>query len=174
MKRYTSPQRCLIGVLSTFLLTFIFMVPSESLALESESLNTIILINGDAVLVKIDQKGEILKKYINVPEYFSSGRSHESLVQRAIGKIKGLSRVHRVYDEDHFMSARSIAQVEEKISLENEWKERQINNISTSFGTSAALSTIFIPQVDQDLLDIEYYYRPTNRIRPSYERDKKA
>lgn len=101
---------------SCLLIAFIFsatlIIPQTASAAEVDYQNTIILINGDAVLVKLGPKGEILKKYINVPDYFTSGRNHESLVQRAVSRVKELSAVHRVYDTDHFMSQESIAQAE--------------------------------------------------------------
>lgn len=155
------------------MLTFLSVIPGESLASEAESLNTIILINGEAVLVKIDQKGEILKKYINVPEYFTSSRSHESLVQRALGKVKGLSSVHRVYDEDHhFMSTKALAQHSNIIDKEKEWCASVLLNPSPCTQILTGLESPYSITTDiwPNLSDL--YYRPTNRIRPSFSRTK--
>lgn len=80
------------------------VLPAISFGANKKSQTTIILINSKAVLVELGAKGEVLKEYINVPDYFTSYRSHESLVERSIRKIKGLSRVHKSFDPNHFLS----------------------------------------------------------------------
>jgi hypothetical protein len=79
----------------------------SAFASSAKSQTTIILINGNAVLVELGSKGEVYKEYINVPDYFTSYRSHESLVERSIKRVKGLSRVHKSYDKEHFLSSES-------------------------------------------------------------------
>lgn len=76
-------------------------------ASSAKSQTTIVLINGNAVLVELGSKGEIFKEYINVPDYFTSYRSHESLVERSIKRVKGLSKVHKTFDSEHFLSSES-------------------------------------------------------------------
>ena len=89
------------------LASVIFILTSVNSATGAEDVYTdIILINGVAVLADYDQKGEILKEYAEVPYYFSSYQSHETIVERTTAKFKGLSaKPHKVLDENHFLSA---------------------------------------------------------------------
>lgn len=54
---------------------------------------TIILINSEAFLVDLDQTGEVMKKHMAVPDYFSSKYAHETQVRRSMAKVKGLSSI---------------------------------------------------------------------------------
>ena len=84
----------------------IFVLSSTSSAFGAEDIYTdIILINGVAVLADYDQKGEVLKEYAEVPYYFSSYQSHETIVEKTTAKFKGLSaKPHKVFDNNHFLS----------------------------------------------------------------------
>jgi hypothetical protein len=85
----------------------LIILASVNKAIASGDVHTdIILINGVAVLADYDQKGEILKEYAEVPYYFSSYQSHETIVKKTTAKFKGLSaKPHKVFDENHFLSA---------------------------------------------------------------------
>ncbi len=55
---------------------------------DEEFITTIILINRQAELVDIDSSGEILKRHVAIPDYFSSGRSHRSSLRKSLQLIK--------------------------------------------------------------------------------------
>ncbi len=67
-----------------FLTTFTSLIASS----ESEVITTIILIDRQAELVDVDQFGEVLRRHVAVPDYFSSGRSHNSSLRRSLKKVK--------------------------------------------------------------------------------------
>lgn len=60
---------------------------------ESEVITTIILINRQAELVDVDTEGEILKRHVAIPDYFSSGRSHKSSLKKSLSLIKDYGSV---------------------------------------------------------------------------------
>jgi len=55
---------------------------------EEEIITTIILINSQAELVDMDREGEILRRHLAIPDYFSSGRSHNNSLRRSLDQIK--------------------------------------------------------------------------------------
>jgi len=55
---------------------------------EEEIITAIILINSQAELVDMDQEGEILRRHLAIPDYFSSGRSHKNSLRRSLNQIK--------------------------------------------------------------------------------------
>lgn len=68
-----------------------FFLSANFLALasaESEVITTIILINREAELVDLDEQGEVLKRYVAIPDYFSSGRSHNSSLRKSLAQLK--------------------------------------------------------------------------------------
>ena len=90
------------------LLTVLTLILGTSNTLRSSEdvFTNIILINGKAVLADFDYKGEIIKKYSEIPYYFSTYRSHESIVKSTTLKYKGLSvRAHKLFDANHFLAA---------------------------------------------------------------------
>lgn len=74
-------------------LSVYFINPSETLAGDEAVMTTIILINSEAMLVDLDERGEILKQHILVADYFTSSQSHEALVRRSIDRIRDLSDI---------------------------------------------------------------------------------
>ena len=98
-----SLKKVLLGLLASV----IIILSSVNSATGAEDVYTdIILINGVAVLADYDKKGEILKEYAQVPYYFSSYQSHETIVERTTAEFKGLSaKPHKVFDDNHFLSA---------------------------------------------------------------------
>ncbi len=75
-----------------FLLLLTILVSLTFLRSEKDvMMTTIILINSEAVLVDLDERGEILNQHIRVSDYFTSSQSHETLVRRSINRMKGLS-----------------------------------------------------------------------------------
>ncbi len=90
---------------------FVFIVLSSTTlwSTNDDIYTDIILINGTAVLVDFDYKGEIIKKYSEIPFYFSSYMSHESIVRNSTIKYKGLSlsKPHKVFDTGHFLSGQT-------------------------------------------------------------------
>lgn len=61
---------------------------------DSKVLTNIILINGEAYLVDMDERGEILKQHIYVADYFTSRQSHETLVRRSINRVQGIGSIN--------------------------------------------------------------------------------
>ena len=91
------------------LFSFVF---SAIYASDTDVLTTIILIDGEAELVDVGPGGEILKRYIAVPDYFSSPSSHSSIVRRSLNRYRNLSNVEN-------STANDIAQVTDKTEEEN-------------------------------------------------------
>ena len=91
-----------LPVLTVFLAMVCF---TSAYATDDDVYTNIILINGTAILADFDHKGEIIKKYSEIPYYFSSYQSHETIVKRSMVKHKGLStRDHKLFDKNHFLA----------------------------------------------------------------------
>jgi len=54
----------------------------------SETITTIILIDRVAELVELTEDGEVLQRHLAVPDYFSSGRSHNTSLKQSLAKLK--------------------------------------------------------------------------------------
>jgi len=73
------------GLLSVFFITFSSFLFASS---DADALTTIILINRQAELVDVSPDGEVLKRHVSVPDYFSSGRSHQNSLRRSLKLLK--------------------------------------------------------------------------------------
>ena len=102
-------KKSLHSLLSCFV--FIVLCSVTLWSTDDDIYTDIILINGTAVLADYDYKGEIIKKYSEIPFYFSSYKSHESIVRNSTMKYKGLSlsKPHKVFDTGHFLSSQTGA-----------------------------------------------------------------
>lgn len=78
----------LIGKMLFVSLLFLTTFASLFASSESEVITTIILIDRQAELVDVDQFGEVLRRHVAVPDYFSSGRSHKSILRSSLKKVK--------------------------------------------------------------------------------------
>ena len=116
------------------LLIFISAGFTSELSASTEDLKTtIILINGQAALVDLNPKGEILKRYIAVPDYFTSYRSHESLVRRSIERAKSMRDIgYKAFDsKNHELSYQVNKELENIRELADDWEidgPFQLNN----------------------------------------------
>ncbi len=122
--------RCVLSVVALFMFSALSVFASNN----EDVLTDIILINGEAVLVDLDNKGEVLKKHIDIPEYFRSSRSHESLRRSSLIKAKSLSENHKIFDLNHFLS------VESEICN----MERGVDDLEISFNLDTQLSKDFV------------------------------
>jgi len=92
MKETLSSTRQSAKVLmSVFMLTFGSLLYGSS---DSEYITTIILINRQAELVDVNQDGEVLKRHMAIPDYFSSGRSHKKSLRSSLQKMKDYGAIN--------------------------------------------------------------------------------
>ncbi len=105
------------------LLLFAILGSVQLFAGREDLKTTIILIDGEAVLVDLNLKGDILKQYIHVDDYFTSWKSHESLVKRSIERAASMRDIgHKAYDVDHHeMSTLVLDQARDHDDLQKEW-----------------------------------------------------
>lgn len=68
---------------------------------DSEIITTIILINRQAELVDVNSDGEVLKRHLAVPDYFSSGRSHNRSLKKSLSLLKTYGAVEET--PNHFL-----------------------------------------------------------------------
>jgi len=78
----------------SLLATIAFVALLITSTLSAENKTDIILINGMPALAEVTTKGALVKKIIDVPDYFRSSRSHASLLKRSLNKARGLSAVN--------------------------------------------------------------------------------
>jgi hypothetical protein len=71
-----------------FLLSLLCFSYSSNLRANEEVITEIILINGFAELVDINPNGDVLQRYLSIPDYFSSGRSHKRTLRESLAKAK--------------------------------------------------------------------------------------
>lgn len=86
MKRtFSLTQNFVKVLLSVYLIALSSLLFASS---ESEVITTIILIDRQAELVDVSADGEVLKRHVAVPDYFTSGRSHTNSLKRGLDLIK--------------------------------------------------------------------------------------
>ena len=95
------------GFITSLICLFLLGTCISSYAEAAVTKTTIILINSEAFLVDLDQTGEVMKKHIAVPDYFSSKYAHETQVRRSMAKVTGLSAVENHNDNRKRASVRS-------------------------------------------------------------------
>ncbi len=78
-RRYFSSQ--------LFLLFLLFWGLNQTRA-KSGVITDIILINSVAELVDLSPDGEILQRYVTIPDYFTSGKSHKRNLRESLAKLK--------------------------------------------------------------------------------------
>jgi len=84
---------------------YLMTIAATLFANDSEIITTIILINRQAELVDLDEEGEVLKRHIAIPDYFTSGRSHSRSLKNSIERSKGYG--HFISPKTHFISGSS-------------------------------------------------------------------
>ena len=67
------------------------------MAFSEESVTNIILINRQAELVEMNLEGEIIKRYLAIPDYFSSGKSHSRNLRESLNAIKDYGQIEPNY-----------------------------------------------------------------------------
>ena len=102
----TSKQSYLFKGLSYILLLIAFSHLSPLSASKKDDIITdIILIDRQAELVDLNQKGDILRRHISVPDYWTSGQSHSYSLKKALLSIKAYGAVDAI--DDAFISGSS-------------------------------------------------------------------
>ena len=89
-----------------FLMTFLLFASSNDLYAvgeKEEVITEIILINRQAELVEMDQDGEILRRHIAIPDYFTSGKSHRRNLRESLRKLRAVGHV----EENHLLPGSS-------------------------------------------------------------------
>jgi len=124
-----------LGILCLFLISF-----SSTLQAEEDIVTDIILINGLAELVDINHDGEVLQRYMAIPDYFSSGRSHKRTLRESLAKTKIYGAIST--DEEYFESVVYSAPVECRQSLLKKVKEtyQEYNDFVSTTDLSQTIS----------------------------------
>ena len=78
-------QKFVKGLLCVQLLILSSVLLASS---EAELITTIILIDRQAELVDVSLDGEVMKRHVSVPDYFTSGRSHQSSLKNSLKMLK--------------------------------------------------------------------------------------
>lgn len=101
--------------MKSLLLSFVFLTFSIlCLANVNPATTTIVVIDGKALLVDLNEKGEIITTYMEVPEYFTTKKDHATkvteakahyvkLTKREMDQIRFISMVDEGWTLDEFM-----------------------------------------------------------------------
>ena len=145
---------------SFFCIVFYFFFWSNFGLASGEYFTTIILINQEAELVDLTEDGIILKRHRKIPDYFSTSRSHESMILlNASGKEIG----H--HQGDHFLPGSSDlpkACLQNSMTIDTRNKKEKI--LQDLFLVSKAEGSHLIPQIDHTSKDNITF----GNIHPSY------
>ena len=101
---------------------------------DSEIITTIILINRQAELVDVNSDGEVLKRHLAVPDYFSSGRSHNRSLKKSLSLLKSYGAVEEA--PNHFLPNSSqlpgacLQRFMKDLIQEASYEEEHIANLS--------------------------------------------
>lgn len=102
---FNTTQNLMKGLLSVYFLALGSILFASS---ESEVITTIILINRQAELVDISLDGEVMKRHVAVPDYFSSGRSHKSSLKNSLNLLKDYGSIDHALPESSNLSGATL------------------------------------------------------------------
>ena len=136
------------GLLSVYLIALSSMLFASS---DAEVITTIILINRQAELVDVSSDGEILKRHVAVPDYFTSGRSHSNSLKRSLNLIKDYGSIDYMLPESSSLcsqtlqsyilkEAKSRLTCKHAISPSIQKGKKVFNNISKDLGVIPTLA----------------------------------
>lgn len=92
----------IINVIMYVLLVGLFMNIEEGIGVDSDDKTTILVIEGKAHLVDVNENGEVIRRYMEVPEYFESKKGHNEKVKAAKKKYEILKK-HQI-DQIRFIA----------------------------------------------------------------------
>lgn len=75
------------------MLALTFVTSDSLLAAEDDIVTDIILINGQAELADFTKDGEVIARHSAIPDYFTSGRSHQRSLKQSLQLLKALGSV---------------------------------------------------------------------------------
>ncbi len=93
---------------------------------DSEIITAIILINRQAELVDMDDEGEIIHRHVAIPDYFSSGRSHQSSLRKSLSLIKDYGSIEKNFFLPGGSKLPAVCLQSYMLSFKNERIEEQI------------------------------------------------
>lgn len=92
----------IINFILYVVLVGLFVTIEEGVTTYSDDKTTIIVIEGKALLVDVNENGEVIRRYMEVPEYFESKKDHEEKVIAAKKKYEILKK-HQI-DQIRFIA----------------------------------------------------------------------
>lgn len=99
-----------IGLLACILIT-------SSFTTSEEFLTTIIVVDGKALLVDVDEHGEVVKTYMEVPDYLTSNKEHNEKVKEARANYIRLSRLQM--DQIRFITVLKVKEEYKSVMRSN-------------------------------------------------------
>ena len=114
----------------------LFANPTNDLR-DGDIKKTIILINGAAFLVDINEEGQVLNNYLLVPDYFTSNDTHENLVEKAeeeyADEVATLNRSKLIIfgEESALLDEAAVDNIRE---LANQYNIGSLQNINITAG----------------------------------------
>lgn len=119
-----------------------------SFTLTDDISTTIVVIDGKALLVDVDEEGKVVRTYMEVPEYLTSNRRHEDMVSEARANYKRLSKLKK--DQIRFISILDLDEDHQTIMLKN------LEDLATHYKQTYAnqvVVTIAENKSNKDLID---------------------
>ncbi len=163
----------IINVIMFFALVIIGSLTSS---MPNNDETTIIIENGKAILADVDKNGEVVKRYLEVPEYFESEKSHDEKVKAAKKKYEILKK-HQI-DQIRFIPFDGTFEKLDQNAMThlhhvaNHYKQTYANQIKIT----AAKRADNTPILDHLLDDVVFVLRSLNvaeeDIEVVYKNDK--
>ncbi len=162
MKRtFSLTQNFVKVLLSVYLIALSSLLFASS---ESEVITTIILIDRQAELVDVSAEGEVLKRHVAVPDYFTSGRSHTNSLKRGLDLIKDYGMI-----DNHVLPQSSrVCNHSLQSYLLSESRSRAICKMSESQSSNGWSQDYDIAKRDWDV-DFKYHF---GEVKLNEERKK--
>lgn len=145
-----------INIIMYVTLTSFFVNVDNGLLTAIDEKTTIVVIEGKALLVDVNEKGEVIRRYMEVPEYFSSKKDHEEKVEAAKKKYEILKK-HQI-DQIRFLAFdESFSQLDENaikhlIDVSNHYKQTYANQVIITAAKRASNEKL----LDKMIQDVEF------------------
>ncbi|GEM_PF-1774374 len=147
----------------------------SSFTISDDISTTIVVIDGKALLVDVDESGDVITTYMEVPEYLNTTKGHEDMVSEARASYLRLSKLQM--DQIRFISILDHDEVFQTIMVDNlsdlamHYKKTYANQIVITIARNDSNSELIDYNVEMIRSQLEKFGVPRTDIMIDYKVD---
>jgi len=151
------------------------IITFSSFTFSDDISTTIVVIEGKALLVDVDDSGKVVTTYMEFPEYLSTAKRHEDMVNEAKASYMRLSKLQM--DQIRFISILDHDEVFQTIMVENlldlatHYNKTYANQIVVTIARNDSNSDLIDYNVEMIRSQLKKFGVPRNDIMIDYKVD---